>query len=168
MTLREQLVQLKNLGWTMDDLIELVERLEKVTETKDVGKVCELQKGQYANKEVEKSLEQVVSKEIRKLGIPAHIKGYHYIREAIMMCVNDPQAIQSITKILYPSVAIKFSTTPSRVERAIRHGIEVAWTRGDLSYCEKVFGYTVSSKKGKPTNSEFIAMIVEAIKLQML
>lgn len=165
MTLREQLIQLKKLGWTMDSLIELAEALEVTTKTENVGKICESGKKNSQEKTREKSLELIVSDVIRKLGVPAHIKGYCYIREAIIMCIEDSHAIESITKILYPDIAKKFSTTPSRVERAIRHAIEVAWTRGDLEYNEKMFGYTVSAAKGKPTNSEFIAMLADAIRL---
>lgn len=168
MTLREQLIQLKKLGWTMDDLIELVGALEATTKTETVGKIHELGKENFLKKEREKSLEQIVSDVIRKLGVPAHIKGYCYMREAIIMCIEDPHAIESVTKTLYPDVAKKFSTTSSRVERAIRHAIEVAWTRGDLSYIQEIFGYTVSSEKGKPTNSEFIAMLADAIRLGII
>ena len=101
------------------------------------------------------------------LGIPAHIKGYQYLREAIMIAVNDMDVINAITKVLYPQVAKTFSTTPSRVERAIRHAIEVAWDRGDLETLQRFFGYTVSNTKGKPTNSEFIALIADKLQLQL-
>ncbi len=104
---------------------------------------------------------------IHEIGVPAHIKGYRYMREAIMTVIRDPQIINSITKQLYPSVAKSFGTTPSRVERAIRHAIEVAWDRGDLETLQKFFGYTVSNAKGKPTNSEFIAMIADRLTLQL-
>jgi len=114
----------------------------------------------------EQSLESVVTEIIHEIGIPAHIKGYQYLREAIILTINDMDIINAVTKVLYPSVAKKFETTPSRVERAIRHAIEVAWDRGDLETLQKYFGYTVSNIKGKPTNSEFIAMIADRLYLQ--
>ena len=104
---------------------------------------------------------------LHNLGVPAHIKGYQYLREAILVTVNDPDLINSITKTLYPQVAKTFQTTPSRVERAIRHAIEVAWDRGDLDTLQRFFGYTVSNTKGKPTNSEFIALIADKLQLQL-
>ena len=97
---------------------------------------------------------------------PAHIKGYQYLREAIILTINDMDIINAVTKVLYPEVARKFNTTPSRVERAIRHAIEVAWDRGDIETLQKFFGYTVSNIKGKPTNSEFIAMIADCLSLR--
>ncbi|MCL2401319.1 MAG: sporulation transcription factor Spo0A [Oscillospiraceae bacterium] len=112
------------------------------------------------------SLEVLVTEIIHEIGVPAHIKGYQYLREAIILTINDMEVINAVTKILYPTVAKKFSTTPSRVERAIRHAIEVAWDRGDLETLQKFFGYTVSNIKGKPTNSEFIAMIADRLSLQ--
>ncbi len=114
----------------------------------------------------ERSLEAVVTDIIHEIGVPAHIKGYHYLREAILIVVNDMDTINAVTKVLYPEVAKKFNTTPSRVERAIRHAIEVAWDRGDIEVLQKFFGYTVSGIKGKPTNSEFIAMIADRLSLQ--
>lgn len=112
------------------------------------------------------NLEALVTSIIHEIGVPAHIKGYQYLREAIMMTVEDMDVINAVTKILYPEVAKKFGTTASRVERAIRHAIEVAWDRGDLETLQKYFGYTVSNTKGKPTNSEFIAMIADRLVLQ--
>ena len=114
----------------------------------------------------EESLEVRVTSIIHEIGVPAHIKGYQYLREAIRLAVEDMEVINAVTKVLYPTVAKKFSTTPSRVERAIRHAIEVAWDRGDLETLQKYFGYTVSNAKGKPTNSEFIAMIADRLQLQ--
>lgn len=114
----------------------------------------------------EQSLESIVTEIIHEIGVPAHIKGYQYLREAIILAINDMDIINAVTKVLYPTVAKKFSTTPSRVERAIRHAIEVAWDRGDLETLQKFFGYTVSNIKGKPTNSEFIAMIADRLSLQ--
>jgi two-component system response regulator (stage 0 sporulation protein A) len=112
-----------------------------------------------------RDLERQVTAIIHDIGVPAHIKGYQYLREAITLAVADMEVINAVTKVLYPAVAKKFGTTASRVERAIRHAIEVAWDRGDLETLQKYFGYTVSNAKGKPTNSEFIAMIADRISL---
>ncbi|MBQ7066270.1 MAG: sporulation transcription factor Spo0A [Lachnospiraceae bacterium] len=112
-----------------------------------------------------RDLEKDVTDMIHEIGVPAHIKGYQYLREAIMMSVEDIEMLNSITKILYPTIAKKFSTTPSRVERAIRHAIEVAWSRGKMETLEALFGYTINTGKGKPTNSEFIALIADKIRL---
>lgn len=111
-------------------------------------------------------LEMRVTNIIHEIGVPAHIKGYQYLREAIIMAVNDMEIINAITKVLYPTVAKRYNTTSSRVERAIRHAIEVAWDRGDVEVLNNFFGYTVSNIKGKPTNSEFISMIADRIRLQ--
>ncbi len=119
------------------------------------------------NKKDEDNLEALVTNVIHELGVPAHIKGYQYLREAIMMVINDIDIINQITKQLYPEIAIKFKTTPSRVERAIRHAIEVAWSRGEQAAVERIFGYTISAAKGKPTNSEFIAMIADKLRLEL-
>lgn len=112
------------------------------------------------------TLENDVTKMIREIGIPAHIKGYQYIREGIMMAVKDPEILNYITKYLYPTIAKKYHTTTSSVERAIRHAIEVAWNRGKLESMEELFGYSVNSGKGKPTNSEFIALIADKFRLE--
>ena len=112
------------------------------------------------------NLENRVTNMLHEIGIPAHIKGYHYLRDAIMMAVNDMDVLNAITKILYPTVAKKYRTTSSRVERAIRHAIEVAWSRGKLDTLDELFGYTVSTGKGKPTNSEFVALIADTIQLE--
>ena len=116
--------------------------------------------------EIARDLEQDVTDMIHEIGVPAHIKGYQYLREAIMMAVEDQGMISSITKILYPTIAKKFQTTSSRVERAIRHAIEVAWSRGKMETLDALFGYTIDTGKGKPTNSEFIALIADKIRLQ--
>ena len=113
------------------------------------------------------SIESLVTGIIHEIGVPAHIKGYQYLREAIIIAVNDMDVINAITKVLYPQVAKTFQTTPSRVERAIRHAIEVAWDRGDLDTLQRFFGYTVSNTKGKPTNSELIALIADKLQLQL-
>ena len=142
------------------DMTALTERLE------------ELQGGQTvrsfsAAQESKPSIEAMVTSIIHEIGVPAHIKGYQYLREAIIIAVNDMDVINAITKVLYPQVAKAFQTTPSRVERAIRHAIEVAWDRGDLDTLQRFFGYTVSNTKGKPTNSEFIALIADKLQLQL-
>ena len=111
-------------------------------------------------------IETQITKIIHQIGVPAHIKGYQYLRTAIMMAIEDNNIINSITKILYPSVAQKYSTTSSRVERAIRHAIEVAWDRGDIDTLNSYFGYTIQNNRGKPTNSEFIAMIADNLRLK--
>ncbi len=112
-------------------------------------------------------IESMVTSVIHEIGVPAHIKGYQYLREAIILAVKDMDVINAITKVLYPQVAKTFATTPSRVERAIRHAIEVAWDRGDLETLQKFFGFTVSNTKGKPTNSEFIALFADKLQLQL-
>lgn len=104
---------------------------------------------------------------IREIGIPAHIKGYQYLRDAIMMIVNEIELLGAVTKVLYPLIAEKYTTTPSRVERAIRHAIEVAWSRGNMDMINKVFGYTIKLERGKPTNSEFMAMIADKLRMEM-
>lgn len=111
-------------------------------------------------------LENEITSMIHEIGVPAHIKGYQYLRESITLAVNDPDIINSITKVLYPTIAKKFETTSSRVERAIRHAIEVAWNRGNPDILNNLFGYTISNGKGKPTNSEFIALISDNIRLR--
>ena len=113
------------------------------------------------------ALEIRVTEVIHQIGVPAHIKGYQYLREAIIMAVDDIDVVNAVTKVLYPAVAKKYNTTSSRVERAIRHAIEVAWDRGDIEVLQNYFGYTISSVKGKPTNSEFISMIADKLRLQL-
>ena len=112
-------------------------------------------------------IEFKVTEILHQIGVPAHIKGYHYLRDSIIMSVENPDIINAVTKQLYPSVAKRFSTTSSRVERAIRHAIEVAWDRGDIDILNSYFGYTIHNSRGKPTNSEFIAMISDKLRLQM-
>ncbi len=113
------------------------------------------------------SLEVKVTEILHQIGVPAHIKGYHYLRDSIIMSIEQPDIINAVTKQLYPSVAKKYSTTSSRVERAIRHAIEVAWDRGDVEVLNSYFGYTIQGSRGKPTNSEFIAMISDKLRLQL-
>ena len=112
-------------------------------------------------------LELMITEIIHQIGVPAHIKGYQYLREAIMLSIKDDDIINAVTKVLYPTVAKKFKTTSSRVERAIRHAIEVAWDRGDIDVLNSYFGYTISGGRGKPTNSEFIAMIADKLRLRL-
>ncbi len=141
------------------DMTALVERLE------------EIRGGESLRPSIRRndktSIETMVTGIIHEIGVPAHIKGYQYLREAIIIAVNDMDVINAITKVLYPQVAKTFQTTPSRVERAIRHAIEVAWDRGDLDTLQRFFGYTVSNTKGKPTNSELIALIADKLQLQL-
>lgn len=142
------------------DMAALVERMEEIRG----GESLRYPVPRRADKV---SIETLVTNIIHEIGVPAHIKGYQYLREAIIIAVNDMDVINAITKVLYPEVAKAFGTTPSRVERAIRHAIEVAWDRGDLDTLQKFFGYTVSNTKGKPTNSEFIALIADKLQLQL-
>ncbi len=141
------------------DLSALVERMEELRSvgTKPVATLRNNSGG----------IEAMVTNIIHEIGVPAHIKGYQYLREAIIIATQDMDVINAITKVLYPQVAKTFQTTPSRVERAIRHAIEVAWDRGDLDTLQRFFGYTVSNTKGKPTNSEFIALIADKLQLQL-
>ena len=142
------------------DMTALVERLEEIRG----GENLRLAERRRPDKN---SIENMVTGIIHEIGVPAHIKGYQHLREAIIIAVNDMDVINAITKVLYPQVAKTFQTTPSRVERAIRHAIEVAWDRGDLDTLQRFFGYTVSNTKGKPTNSEFIALIADKLQLQL-
>ena len=124
----------------------------------------------YPNKtafEIQLEIETRVTGILHEIGVPAHIRGYHYVREAIIIAVNDMGVLRSITKELYPTIAKRSSTTPSRVERAIRHAIEVAWARGRIEVIDSIFGYTVNTSKGKPTNSEFIAMLADRTRLEL-
>jgi len=143
----------------------LASRIRQIAAGEKVKKNSEMEKS-LKQTNFEQNLEKLVTEVIHEIGIPAHIKGYQYLREAIILTINDMDIINAVTKVLYPAVAKKFNTTPSRVERAIRHAIEVAWDRGDLETLQKFFGYTVSNAKGKPTNSEFIAMIADRLFLQ--
>ena len=142
------------------DMTALAERLEELRG----GQNSEQPQNRGSGKP---NIEAMVTSIIHEIGVPAHIKGYQYLREAIIIAVNDMDVINAITKVLYPQVAKAFQTTPSRVERAIRHAIEVAWDRGDLDTLQRFFGYTVSNTKGKPTNSEFIALIADKLQLQL-
>ena len=142
------------------DMTALVERLEEIRGAAPLRQNDKRRPDKH-------NIEAMVTGIIHEIGVPAHIKGYQYLREAIIIAVNDMDVINAITKVLYPQVAKTFQTTPSRVERAIRHAIEVAWDRGDLDTLQRFFGYTVSNTKGKPTNSEFIALIADKLQLQL-
>ena len=141
------------------DMEALVDRLEELRG--DTGRSIPVRRAPG------QSIEALVTGIIHEIGVPAHIKGYQYLREAIIIAVGDMDVINAITKVLYPQVAKTFQTTPSRGEGAIRHAIEVAWDRGDLDTLQRFFGYTVSNTKGKPTNSEFIALIADKLQLQL-
>lgn len=154
------------------DMNILVNRIREINMTSP-GKVLfksgftpDKHKSPYVNTNI-KSLETEVTNIIHEIGVPAHIKGYQYLRDAIIMVIKDIEVINSITKLLYPSIAKMYSTTPSRVERAIRHAIEVAWSRGQVETIDALFKYTVNVGKGKPTNSEFIAMIADKLRLEL-
>ena len=141
--------------------------LDRIKSVRKMFRGCDKKDDSRAGENVQAgSLENRVTNMLHEIGIPAHIKGYHYLRDAIIMAVNDMDVLNAITKILYPTVAKKYQTTSSRVERAIRHAIEVAWSRGKLDTLDELFGYTVSTGKGKPTNSEFIALIADTIQLE--
>lgn len=149
------------------DVINLAERI--VDLMNDMHKLSVEKSIPIINKISDKNvtIEFKVTEILHQIGVPAHIKGYHYLRDSIMLSVEKPELINSVTKKLYPSVAQRFSTTSSRVERAIRHAIEVAWDRGDIDILNSYFGYTIHNDRGKPTNSEFIAMISDKLRLQI-
>ena len=137
----------------------LVQLVKQGNEDEDIQSV-------HVNELGEQNMENDVTEIIREIGIPAHIKGYQYIREGIIMSIKDINMLNYITKLLYPTIAKKYKTTSSSVERAIRHAIEVAWGRGKIDVIENMFGYTVSAGKGKPTNSEFIALIADKLRIE--
>ena len=143
-----------------DSLADHIRSLARARSEKAQGHVT------TADPERTPDIETQVTKIIHQIGVPAHIKGYQYLRTAILMTVRDNDVINSVTKVLYPTVAKKYQTTTSRVERAIRHAIEVAWDRGDVETLNSYFGYTIQNNRGKPTNSEFIAMIADNLRLK--
>lgn len=145
------------------DTTDLVERIVQISNTQRESDVGNL--GGWNRFQEQPDLEVMVTEIIHQIGVPAHIKGYHYLRDSIIMVVEQPHIINSVTKKLYTAVADKNETTSSRVERAIRHAIEVAWDRGDVEVLNSYFGYTVHNQRGKPTNSEFIAMISDKLRL---
>ena len=148
----------KDVSYFMPKPCETESLLERMRQAAGIG--TEPVEDEY------QALQRRVTAVIHEVGVPAHIKGYQYVREAIVIAVQDMDVINAVTKVLYPEVARRYNTTPSRVERAVRHAIEVAWDRGDLETLQSYFGYTVSNTKGKPTNSEFIAMIADKIRLE--
>lgn len=141
------------------DVRNLMENLMSILNCRSIGGIKKLESGH--------AIEMKVTEILHQIGVPAHIKGYHYLRDSIIMSVEHPEIINAVTKQLYPSVAKKYETTSSRVERAIRHAIEVAWDRGDVDVLNSYFGYTIHISRGKPTNSEFIAMIADKLRLQL-
>ena len=149
-----------------DMVISRIKHVSKNCSEKNFQEVRRVNAYESKAEYIERNLETDVTEIIHEIGVPAHIKGYQYLRDAIIMSVGDMDMLNSITKILYPTIAKKHQTTPSRVERAIRHAIEVAWSRGKMDTIEELFGYTVSGGKGKPTNSEFIALIADKIRLE--
>ena len=152
----------------MEVLVKRIRELVKNQITEPILPIIKDLKSTYVKVEDPKlNLEAKVTNIIHDVGVPAHIKGYQYLRDGIIMAVNDVEVINQITKQLYPDLAKKYRTTPSRVERAIRHAIEVAWTRGQIEAMESIFGYTINSNRGKPTNSEFIAMIADKLRLEI-
>ena len=143
----------------------LIERIARIYKNRQSAYKNQIMNGvQYSQEPSD--LEAQVTEIIHRIGVPAHIKGYQYLRTAIMMTIEDNDLINAVTKVLYPSVAKKYQTTSSRVERAIRHAIEVAWDRGDIDTLNAFFGYTIQNERGKPTNSEFIAMIADNMRLK--
>lgn len=150
------------------DLEILVERIRQLGRGDNVVNRPEQAKTQKQQQQPAKpaSMESRITQIMRDVGVPAHIKGYQYMRDAVLLVVDDIELISSVTKRLYPELAKRYKTTPSRVERAIRHAIEVAWTRGQVDTIHELFGYTINTKKGKPTNSEFIAMIADKLRLE--
>lgn len=148
------------------DMESLCRRIRQLMSEKPVIKSSVSYSGIKMTGNTQYDLETKVTNILHEIGVPAHIRGYHYMREAIIMSVNDMDVLNYITKELYPSIAKKCNTTPSRVERAIRHAIEVAWSRGKIDAIDALFGYTIDNHKGKPTNSEFIALIADMLRLE--
>lgn len=146
-------------------IVQIMEMKEKQRAKKELS-VAGIEVKKQVSDYLERDIEHDVTNIIREIGIPAHIKGYQYMREGIIMAINDMNMLNYITKLLYPTIAKKYKTTSSSVERAIRHAIEVAWNRGKIDVLEEMFGYTISAGKGKPTNSEFIALIADKLRLE--
>lgn len=151
------------------DMEILVSRIRQIKESSNMVIKSDYYENRHpAGSKPQKNLQLEVTDIMHEVGVPAHIKGYQYLRDAIIMVVKDNDIINSVTKQLYPSIAKNYGTTPSRVERAIRHAIEVAWSRGQIETIEQIFGYTVNVCKGKPTNSEFIAMVADKLRLELI
>jgi len=151
----------------MDVLVSRIRQLKDINRSSVIKSDYPVNAVKSHHTSPQKSLEMEVTSIMHEIGVPAHIKGYQYLRDAIIMVVKDLDIINSITKQLYPTIARDYNTTPSRVERAIRHAIEVAWSRGQIDAINSLFGYTISGVKGKPTNSEFIAMIADKLRLEI-
>ncbi len=145
------------------DVNMMAERIIKLSGWKNDKSPIVLNNSSLSDNEIEIMVTEIM----HQIGVPAHIKGYHYLRESIILAVKNSEIINSVTKLLYPTIAKSYATTPSRVERAIRHAIEVAWDRGDIDVLNSYFGYTIQSQRGKPTNSEFIAMISDKLRLKL-
>jgi two-component system response regulator (stage 0 sporulation protein A) len=145
----------------------LAERVKQLSNWRSLGTGVQAGAAPIPVIRTRSDLEVMISEIMHQVGVPAHIKGYQYLREAIILSIEDTEMISSVTKVLYPTVAKTFKTTPSRVERAIRHAIEVAWDRGDVDVLSSYFGYTIQNQRGKPTNSEFIAMISDKLRLKL-
>lgn len=148
----------------MDVLTSRIRQL--VTHTSVITSTMPMTKANVVPLPKTKNLDANITSIIHEIGVPAHIKGYQYLREAITMVYNNIEILGAITKTLYPAIAEKYKTTPSRVERAIRHAIEVAWTRGNIDSISFIFGYTINISKSKPTNSEFIAMVADKLRIE--
>ena len=144
----------------------LCQHIQSLVNHRCVGTQTDSRESSDTASDPTQDIETQVTRIIHQIGVPAHIKGYQYLRTAILLTVRDSEMINSVTKVLYPSVAKKYQTTTSRVERAIRHAIEVAWDRGDVDTLNSYFGYTIQNNRGKPTNSEFIAMIADNLRLK--
>ncbi len=144
----------------------LVNKVIELMKEKDLHKAQKEEEEKAQEEKEAPGIELIVTEIIHQIGIPAHIKGYQYLRTAIILTAEDPDMINRVTKVLYPTVAMAYNTTPSRVERAIRHAIETAWDRGDVDTLESYFGYTIHTSRGKPTNSEFIALIADKLRLK--
>ncbi|MCX7842777.1 MAG: sporulation transcription factor Spo0A [Clostridia bacterium] len=151
----------------MDVLVSRIRQLKDINQAVVIKSDYSSEIRQVHHVSAPKNIEAEVTSIMHEIGVPAHIKGYQYLRDAIMMVIKDLDIINSITKQLYPTIAREYNTTPSRVERAIRHAIEVAWSRGQIDTIDSLFGYTVSIGKGKPTNSEFIAMVADKLRLEL-
>ena len=151
----------------MEILVSRIRQLKGMNQNAVIRSDCTMESKAAYQAPAQRNLEVDVTSIMHEIGVPAHIKGYQYLRDAIMMVVKDLDVINSITKQLYPSIAREYNTTPSRVERAIRHAIEVAWSRGQVETINDLFGYTINIGKGKPTNSEFIAMVADKLRLGM-
>ena len=149
------------------DVQVLAERVSQLVSWRSMGAAVPAVNAAPSAVRSRSDLEVMISGIMHQVGVPAHIKGYQYLREAIILSIEDAEMISSVTKVLYPTVAKTFKTTPSRVERAIRHAIEVAWDRGDVDVLSSYFGYTIQNQRGKPTNSEFIAMISDKLRLKL-